>query len=113
MNDYIKQLEETNAKQALTIEELRKTNEEIVDKYNALVNKYNEAAGMLNACGVRGDSKSGWAVTMDIDMNVGGSYTYKVGNIDDPKGDLLAKGVNIDVNEKSVKSDGDVVIWTV
>ena len=110
MNDYTKQLEETNAKQASIIETLRKTNDELVEKYNELVDKYNEAADMLNACGVKGDSKSGWTTTMDLDRNVGDGSIWKVGNVNDPKGDLLAKGIDIDKKQYGVILEGDSIV---
>ncbi len=103
-NEYTKQLEETNAKQAAIIGTLRKVNEELVEKYNKLAKEYNEVAGMLNACGVK-ETKSdtgernGWALTM------------QVGGIPDPHTPLKDKGIDTRITMNPVKQEGDKVVW--
>jgi uncharacterized protein YlxW (UPF0749 family) len=104
MNDYTKQLEETNAKQAAIIDTLRKVNEELVEKYNKLADRYNQVADMLNACGVRetqnnAGERTGWALTMQI------------GGIPDPTTPLKEKGIDTKVTMNPVKQDGDKVVW--
>jgi len=103
-SEYVKQLEETNAKQAAIIETLRKVNDELVETHDELVKEYNEVAGMMNACGVKqttgeGGERTGWALTMQI------------GGIPDPHTPLKEKGIDTNIVIAPVKQDGDKVVW--
>jgi hypothetical protein len=96
MNDYIIKLEETIRNQESVIETLRKTNEELVNKYNALVERFNQVVDLTNACGIKETEAGGWTLTM------------QVGDLPDPK--KFKKDNNIDdtlVNP--LQQDGDEV----
>ncbi len=96
MNDYIIKLEETIRNQESVIETLRKTNEELVNKYNALTERFNQMVNLTNACGIKETTDGAWTLTM------------QVGDLPDPK--KFKKDNNIDdtiINP--LQQDGDEV----
>ena len=96
MNDYIIKLEETIRNQESVIETLRKTNEEIVNKYNALAERFNQMVDVTNACGIKETEVGGWTLTMQI------------GELSDPK--KFKEDNNIDITLiNPLQHDGDGV----
>lgn len=97
INDYIIKLEETIRNQESVIETLRKTNEEIVTKYNALTERFNQVVDLTNACGIKETNAGGWTLTM------------QVGELSDPK--KFIEDNNIDTTLSSpLQQDGDEVL---